>query len=234
MGVPALCFANVTVPSSPGIRAVKVCGLISEHDAAMVARSFRAIAPSHVQLLLGMILWPHSRRSISHEVARRIADVADKYDATPVGVFVDEDTDTIEKTCKNCGIEVAQLHGPQCRSAWPSVSAETSLRWIDVRDVEANGVVSPETSSHVGPPLWSLYDASGGGTGKPFDWDNFTPPADPWLLAGGLDPENVREAVAKLMPNGVDVASGVSGPDKCSKDEKRLRLFLERLSDLYA
>lgn len=229
------CFSHVSgaVPGKK-LMAVKVCGIVSPEDAELVVSCSKLFLPSDTDLLLGMIIWPNSRRSVSADVAKQISIVARKAGATPVGVFVDESVDDIRSTCNKCGINVAQLHGPECRSLWSDQGHKSGLQWIDVCDVHEDGSTSERTESLGDPPLWTLFDAKGGGTGKPFDWERFRPPGYPWLLAGGLDPDNVQNAVDVLQPAGLDVASGVAGADRCAKDEERLELFLKRVGEAYS
>lgn len=220
-------------PATP-LRSLKVCGIISASDAELVTSVARFLLPSNVDLLIGTIVWPGSKRSVSPSMASTIASVARAGGATPVAVFVDESVDQMRDACKKAGFGVAQLHGQQCRQAVRDAggSLGDGIRFIDVRDVAPNGKLVDE--NEVGEPFWRLYDAKGGGTGKPFDWTGFDRPQGEWLLAGGLHPDNVKEAVEALRPNGVDVASGVAGKDGCKKDEERLRLFVKRLLEAYS
>lgn len=211
---------------------VKVCGIVSEQDASMVTRVFREEMPRSVQLLLGMIIWPGSKRSVDQLSARAIAKVALAAGATPVGVFVDEDSESISHACRDIGITVAQLHGPKCREAVVADPLPSDISVVDVVDVLQDGTFVDPNDLPGGQlrASWRLYDAKGGGTGRAFDWAQFVPPPGDWFLAGGLDPANVGEAVRVLRPSGLDVASGVAGPDGCGKDEQRLRDFLRAAS----
>lgn len=216
------------------LRTLKVCGVVSAKDAELVIAVTRSLLPSTVDLLIGTIVWPGSKRSVSPSVAAEIAAAARDGGATPVAVFVDESVEQMRDACKKAGFDVAQLHGRQCRKAVRESggSLGAGLRFIDVRDVTPDGKIVQE--EEIGEPFWRLYDAKGGGTGKPFDWTGFDQPIGEWLLAGGLHPGNVAEAVTALRPDGVDVASGVAGKDRCKKDEGRLRLFVERLVEAYS
>lgn len=234
---------SFTMPSAcahlqSDLKAVKICAITTPTDAKLVASIAPRILPPQTELLMGMILWPKSRRSISISTAREISAVARGAGATPVAVFVDEDVNTILSVCEQCDVDTAQLHGPASRAAWADLSFDTcpSISWIDVRDVGADASISDATLSDSGlsSPLWTIFDSKGGGTGKTFNWSSFERPSCPWLLAGGLDPENVEDAVRTLRPMGLDVASGVAGPDKCTKDQSRLKLFLERAVESYS
>lgn len=246
--LPLFCAAPVmsdvrggvqnVVSNRNSLRAVKVCGITSARDAELVASIARSELPSHIHLLLGMLLWKGSRRSVTPDEAKAIASIANDAGATSVGVFVDEDIPTISSICASCNISVAQLHGPLSRTHWRNAST-VSLPWIDVRDVSPDGFVSTATErvmeNDLYPsPIWTIFDAKGGGTGQPFDWTKFTPPSsDSWMLAGGLCPENVAEAIHSLRPVGLDVATGVAGPDKLQKDRHRVRQFLQQAIDAY-
>jgi phosphoribosylanthranilate isomerase len=228
--VTAFAASGVRAPSSPcmSLRAVKVCGVVTASDANMVARVIREEMPPNVHLLLGMIVWPGSRRSVNRQTARDIAEAALEADATPVGVFVDETATEIAAACKEIGLDIAQLHGSKCRSSVLETALPSSLSVIDVIDVSADGSFVAPVEGASGGALWQLYDAKGGGTGQVFNWARFVPPTGDWFLAGGLNPENIADAVHVLRPTGLDVASGVAKADGCAKDEQRLRLFLSR------
>jgi phosphoribosylanthranilate isomerase len=78
---------------------------------------------------------------------------------------------------------------------------------------------------------WILVDGETAGSGETYDWTNLKPPRGAsrkgWLLAGGLDPENVAEAVAVCKPTGVDVASGVTDDSGVKKDASKVEAFIK-------
>jgi phosphoribosylanthranilate isomerase len=80
------------------------------------------------------------------------------------------------------------------------------------------------------PVEWVLVDGMVGGSGDKFDWSALQPPRQVgqrgWFLAGGLGPQNVADAVGQLQPTGVDVSSGVTGPDKVRKDASKVYAFV--------
>lgn len=205
---------------------VKVCGVTNVHDADSVGRLAKLVLPSDVEVYLGMILWSGSKRSVHSTVACDISRVARLHGMNPVGVFVDESSDDIRETCKNANINIAQLHGPKCRSEVKSSPLPNTISAINVIDV---GEVEENTS--INNTMFTLFDSPGGGTGRKFDWNNFTPPIEPWLLAGGLNPNNVAEAIIKLNPTGVDVASGVTCDDGVKKDAAKIERFLREFVD---
>ncbi len=81
---------------------------------------------------------------------------------------------------------------------------------------------------------WLLIDGLKAGSGETYDWDKLQAPkletgTQGWLLAGGLTPENVRRAIMTARPLGVDVSSGVSGPDGLRKDPEKILRFVEEV-----
>ena len=83
-------------------------------------------------------------------------------------------------------------------------------------------------------PDWYLVDGIKGGSGETYDWSKLKPPQllphmQGWLLAGGLNADNVGEAIRTINPRAVDVSSGVTLPDKISKDADKVRKFIEEV-----
>ncbi|URE44823.1 N-(5'-phosphoribosyl)anthranilate isomerase [Musa troglodytarum] len=206
---------------------VKMCGITSAKDAEMAANAGAS--------LIGMIIWPNSKRSVSLKVAKEISKVARECGAKPVGVFVDDDADTILRNSDAADLEFVQLHGNGSRSTLPILLQQNRI--IYVLHVDENGNllnhVSDEESSLVD---WLLVDSAQGGSGKGFNWRRFQLPTMRskygWLLAGGLHADNVCEAVATLKPDGVDVSSGICGSDGIQKDPLRISSFMSKVKSL--
>ncbi|KAL4539334.1 hypothetical protein Ndes2526B_g02420 [Nannochloris sp. 'desiccata'] len=195
---------------------VKVCGVTNVEDALLAASSGAN--------LIGMILWPKAKRSIHPVTAKEIAKVAREHGASPVAVFVDEDADTICKVCEDSDVDIAQLHGDGARSALTDLPS--SLRTVYVMHADKAGIV--QTVLPQIPVDWVLVDSLQGGSGERFDWSSLNPPLgrNGWLLAGGLTPENVAEAIATAHPTGVDVSSGVCGLDGLKKDVGKVQQYV--------
>lgn len=206
---------------------MKVCGVANVDDAVLVGELSLRELTSDVEVFLGMIVWPGSRRSVSLETCANITKAARSYGMRPVGVFVDESVSDITKICKQVGIDIIQLHGPKCRLDAIKTPIPSEFETIDVVDVGNSAEVK-----RISNPRFTIFDAPGGGTGKKFDWNTFSPPPPPrpWLLAGGISPDNVREAMAKFKPTGIDVSSGVTGDDKVRKDEEKVRRLMREFS----
>ncbi|KAG0567348.1 hypothetical protein KC19_7G128200 [Ceratodon purpureus] len=207
---------------------VKMCGITSAEDAAVAARAGAS--------LIGMIVWPKSKRSVSVGLAREIAAAARENGAEPVGVFVDESAQEIERACRDADLGIAQLHGDGARSSLFQGLPE-SLKVIYVLHADKNGVIQTSFPRSESGPLvdWVLVDSLQGGSGEQFDWRNFQAPSMEsrrgWLLAGGLTPSNVATALSLVTPNAVDVSSGIAGSDGIRKDPARIHDFIKAVQN---
>jgi phosphoribosylanthranilate isomerase len=205
---------------------VKICGITNSEDA-------RAAVAAGADLL-GFNFYTRSPRYISPERAREIAAPLQASGRRPllVGVFVNSPLEEVQSILEITRIDLAQLHGDEparvleqlhgrgFKALRPSSEAEAEI------DAEWFAPHAPNA-----PAL--LIDAyrrdQYGGTGHRADWTIATRMAQryPILLAGGLTPDNVTEAVRQVNPWGVDVASGVEmSPGK--KDAGKMKLFVER------
>ncbi|PSC74964.1 phosphoribosylanthranilate isomerase [Micractinium conductrix] len=217
----------------PGQPVVKVCGVINAEDAAA------AVAAG--ANLIGMILWPRAKRSVGGATAAAIAAAARAGGAEPVGVFVDEDAATIARVCAEAGVRVAQLHGEGARAALAQLPPDLAVVWV--LHADKTGVVqSPLPPAGCRQPHWLIVDGLQGGSGEAFDWQQLRRQAagfaasstHGWLLAGGLTPETVAEAIATATPTGVDVSSGVCGPDGLKKDLGKVQRYCSAAAAAFA
>ena len=215
---------------------IKVCGITSVRDAELAA--------SEGANLIGMILWPKAKRSIPPSLAREIAAAARRHGAAPVAVFVDEDADTIVRVCEQSDIGIAQLHGDGARASLAHLPSD--LQVVYVMHADKVGTIQTrlphQVASTSGRDLartvdWVLLDSLQGGSGEAFDWHNLQPPVgisqQGWLLAGGLTPDNVADAIVTAQPTGVDVSSGVCGPDGLRKDAEKVLRFVRSAKDAF-
>ena len=185
---------------------VKICGLTNRED-ALVACEAGARA-------LGFVFYPQSPRYLAPAaLAKWIGDLPG--DVWKVGVWVDADPAAIESTSRDLGLDVAQLHGSEAPARFP----QSPRVWKAIR---ITGDHAP--SEMPGSAEALLLD--GPGSGRSFDWAVAKHAARPFLLAGGLTPENVAAAVRASRPWGVDTASGVElAPGR--KDHARVKMFIE-------
>jgi phosphoribosylanthranilate isomerase len=141
-----------------------------------------------------------------------------------VGVFVDAPPDDVAVVAARAGLDAIQLHGGESVDVYESLGLRI-LRVVSVAD-EADAKAATALPAHVTPLVDAVDPVRRGGTGTTVDWTRAATVSRrrPIVLAGGLTPENVGEAIARVRPWGVDVASGVeSSPGVKSAD--RLRAF---------
>ncbi|XP_062223576.1 N-(5'-phosphoribosyl)anthranilate isomerase 1, chloroplastic-like isoform X2 [Phragmites australis] len=225
--------SNTIVSSSPSQGdvkkiqpVVKMCGITSARDAEMAV-----VAGAK---LIGMILWPNSKRSVSLSEAKEISRVAQSYGAESVGVFVDDDEETILRLSDSCDLNFIQLHGDESRALVHTLSKNNHIIYVLNADDDGKLISAPPDIEY--ELDWFLVDSAKGGSGKGFNWQKFQMPSvrskNGWLLAGGLHPDNVCEAFSALKPNGVDVSSGICAPDGIRKDPNRISSFISNIKSL--
>ena len=201
-----------------GIR-IKICGLMRPEDILYVNRVRADYA--------GFILAEGRRRTLDRERVKELAaDLAPGILKT--GVFVNQDPDWIAETVRITGIDAVQLHGSE---------TEKEILYLrklldegpgkQCRIVRAFRVEGPEDilRAEESSADLVLLDHGAGGSGEAFDWSLAGKAGRPFFLAGGLDAENVQEAIRLLRPWAVDVSSGVETGGK--KDPEKIRKFTE-------
>jgi len=202
---------------------VKICGMTNLKD-TLKAHELGAD-------FVGFIFFENSPRKIDLERARNITADLPK-DLKKVGLFLNQDPDTVRSIAERCRLDILQLHGDEdpayCRRLGGDFKIIKSFKVKDPSSVKA-----VDGYRDVDYYLFDTY-VSGvpGGTGKCFDWDILGGKVfkKPVFLAGGLTPENVAAAIKKAAPYAVDVASGVEKvPGK--KDYKRLKEFIDNAKE---
>jgi phosphoribosylanthranilate isomerase len=192
---------------------VKICGITALED-ALAACDAGADA-------LGFNFWPRSPRYIEPERAARIIERIPG-NVLAVGVFVDETAERIEETAALAGIEVAQLHG-DCGTP--------RLRWwkaLEAREGVAKEIEQIEAEAFL---LDAPAGAQRGGTGRTFDWTLVAGLPGRIVLAGGLGPDNVKEAIRVARPWGVDACSRLElSPGR--KDPAKVRAFVQAVREM--
>jgi len=196
---------------------VKICGVTRPEDARAAIRAGADY--------LGLNFWPGGPRAIDLERARAVGDAAG---GTPlVGIFVDAPRDEVERTAERVGLSLLQFHGAEspayCRD-W----SRPVIKAIRVR-AGASAVALAEPFAAVEYLLIDAWVAGRpGGTGVPVDAAALAGlPMERLFLAGGLTAENVAEAVRRVRPFAVDVASGVEERAGV-KDHEKIQRFIER------
>jgi len=192
---------------------VKICGITNEDDALYsVAMGADAV---------GFVFAPSPRQvspQVVYDITRRLPP-----EILTVGVFRDELPERIFDVVTRSGVKAVQLHGQEPPSTVAALS--DSVRWI-IKGVVA-GSREATRANRYGTDL-ILVDSPNPGSGRTWDWSlaNKLPGGLRVILAGGLNPENVGEAVAAVQPWGVDVSSGVEA-QAGKKDPVKVRRFIQ-------
>ena len=188
---------------------IKICGLTQPRDVAYVNEA----KPDFCGFVIDV---PGSRRRVTPRQARALRENLDP-DIMPVGVFVDADPALIVSLVRDGTIRAVQLHGREDgayinalrqRISAPIIRAFSVSTAADVRRA------AQSSADHI------LLDNGAGGTGTAFDWRLLGELKRPFILAGGLTPENLPAVVESLRPWGVDLSSGVETDGK--KDRTKI------------
>ena len=207
---------------------IKICG-ITQPDQGRAIANLGATA-------LGFILVPSSPRYVNIEQINAItAAIPDKIDF--IGVFADEQPEIIQQIIIKTPLTSVQLHGMESpeycqrlRQLLPDREIIKALRIKDRESWEKSAIYFNSVDTLL---LDAYHPQLLGGTGHTLDWQalaSFSPPL-PWFLAGGLNPDNIGEALTRLHPQGIDVSSGVERSPG-DKDLKKVALLLERLQKI--
>lgn len=201
---------------------VKICGLKTP-DAITAAIESGAD-------FVGLVFHPDSPRFVETEIASYLAHYVPE-SVKIVGLFVDPTDQKLDEILSNVRLDILQLHGTETPERMKEIKARYGKPLIKALSI------SRDTVNEIAPfsPVcdWLMLDHKGGGTGQPFDWallDGRKIPT-PWMLAGGLTPETVAEAIARLKPDAVDVSSGVES-SRGVKDPARIKAFLHAVKSL--
>ncbi len=204
----------------PSVVKVKVCGITNLED-AQAAVEAGADA-------LGFVCYRKSPRFVDAEVIRAIVSELPPF-VLPVGVFVNEEQKVVRDLLDRCGLVLAQLHGDETaayceslgRPVLKAIRLQSRSGFLALAEFKGRALVR-------GILVDAFSDAAYGGTGHRVDW-NLAAEASQLgrvILAGGLTPENVGEAMKIVRPYGVDVSSGVeANPGR--KDHAKVRAFIK-------
>lgn len=199
---------------------VKICGITRLEDAEAAVR-LGADA-------IGFVFWPASPRVITTEVAREIARRLPPH-VVRVGVFVDAGVDAVTAMTRDVGLDAVQLHGDETAHDYAHVPARL------IKSVTLDDHAHIARALALPSPVTALVDAHDavrrGGTGQRANWAAAALVASrrAVILAGGLSPDNVRDAIASVRPWGVDVSSGVESAPGI-KNLERLTAFFHAVA----
>jgi phosphoribosylanthranilate isomerase len=185
---------------------IKICGICQPDQG-------QAIAALGIKTL-GFICVPSSPRYVTVNQVRQILEKLPP-DIQTIGVFADASVETIEKIVLETGFTGIQLHGNEspefCRAVKQALPNREIIKALRIQSAESLQKAIAYYSVIDTLLLDAYHPQQLGGTGKTLPWNdlkNFYPPC-PWLLAGGLNPDNVLTALESLHPDGIDLSSGV-------------------------
>ncbi len=190
---------------------VKFCGIRRSED----IKAVNEVKPD----LIGFVLDRTRRRYVSPDTVSGLRKDLDPK-IRVVGVFVDEEISYVVKLLNDGIIDIAQLHGNESDDYINEVREKTGALII-----KAFGIRSDEDIKRAEASCADLVivDSPGGGTGEPFNWELLSKIKRPYILAGGLDADNISDAV-KISPYGVDVSSGIETDGY--KDITKMKAFM--------
>ena len=190
---------------------IKFCGLRLEEDVKLAA--------SLDADFMGFILSERFRRYVSPDEVSRLKQFVTSRTKT-VGVFVDEPEDYVIACAKQADLDMIQLHGCEVDAYIADIKEKTGLPVIKmIKPVSIDDIITARQSM----ADLILLDSGAGGTGRVFDWSLAENLGRDYILAGGLTPDNVGDAVKRLKPFAVDVSSGVETDG--SKDSSKMKAF---------
>lgn len=193
---------------------IKFCGMktVSDIEAA------NALHPDYI----GFVLTEGFKRTITADTAKELKNALSA-DIKAVGVFVDEDIDKVAAFVNKGTIDIAQLHGKEDEeyiSRLRSLTDAEIIKAFRIKTEEDVRYAVASSADHI------LMDA-GTGEGRTFEWELIKDIDRPYILAGGLNTDNIALAVEKLHPYGVDVSSGIETDGH--KDISKMKIFMEEI-----
>lgn len=195
---------------------VKICGITRPQD----GREAAALGADAI----GLVFYPPSPRHVTPETARAVVAALPPF-VTVVALFVDPTRAQVDAVLSSCPVDVLQFHGDEspefCRAfARPYLKAVRVRPGVDLQALAA------QYADARGLLVDTYVEGVAGGTGARFDWSLLPDSLPlPLVLSGGLDPDNVAQAVRAVHPAAVDVSSGVE-KTKGIKDAARMAAFI--------
>jgi phosphoribosylanthranilate isomerase len=200
---------------------IKVCGITNLEDALCAARCGASF--------LGFIFYKKSKRCVSPAKAAGIIRALPKK-IIKVGVFVNEEPKTVKRIAKECGLSILQFHGDETPAYLNAFRGYKTIKALRVK-----GGISLERLKKYPCELF-LFDTfkkyKFGGTGEVFDWGllkSLKALKKPFIVSGGLLPENVGLLIRQIRPFGVDVSGGVER-SAGKKDHQLIKKFVDAVN----
>ena len=197
----------------------KICGITNLSDAQAAA--------VHGASAIGFIFYEKSSRAISIEDAKFISGHLSN-NISKVGVFVNHDKAFIEEAIHSISLNIIQLHGDESANFCNQFEVPV-LKAVRIKNEASLSVM--DQYNVAGFLLDTFSNKQYGGTGETFDWSLINEQIDtPIILSGGLNPDNILDAIDSVNPAAIDVNSGVElSPGK--KDHQKINLLFENLKN---
>ncbi len=198
---------------------VKICGITRAEDALAAAE--------HGADAIGLVFYSRSLREVDTEQARLIVGALPPF-VTVVGLFVDPAPTQVRTVLEEVSVDVLQFHGNEPAEVCKGFG-RPYIKAVPMRDDIDLFAVARDHVSAQALLLDTFVSGTPGGTGVSFDWSRIPPNLDkPLILAGGLTPENVANAIGLVNPYAVDVSGGVEA-EKGIKDASRIAAFIREV-----
>ena len=200
----------------------KICGITRVEDAQSVVQSGGDA--------IGLVFYTPSPRNVSIEQAQVLVQHIPAY-VQVVGLFVNATVDEIADILKKVPLDMLQFHGDESPEQCQAIADQTARRWYKAIQVkpDLDVIATIEKYQQAGASavlLDAWHPELKGGTGHSFDWTQFPQLDIPLILAGGLKPDNIEEAIQTAQPFAVDVSGGVESA-KGIKDQQLIQRFMQ-------
>jgi phosphoribosylanthranilate isomerase len=201
---------------------IKICGITRVED-ALTSAEMGVDA-------IGLVFYPPSPRNVEAKAARAIVRALPPF-VTTVGLFMNAETASVESVLKTVHLDCLQFHGDES----PEFCEQFEMPYIKAIPMGEDKPFTHLVEGFEHASAW-LLDSHGhnqaGGSGETFDWLRVPQVVEkPIILAGGLNPDNVQSAIAKVRPYAVDCSSGVE-MNPGVKDPEKIRDFVEKVSSV--
>ncbi|CAM9203317.1 MULTISPECIES: phosphoribosylanthranilate isomerase [Acinetobacter] len=200
----------------------KICGITRVEDVhAVVNAGADAI---------GFVFYPPSPRAVTAEQAAQLVQAIAPY-VQVVGLFVNHSANEIQDILQTVHLDIVQFHGDETPEQCQTIAQQVGRRWYKAIQVKPDLDVVTEIQGYQDAGASAvLLDAwhpdLKGGTGHSFDWETFPKLDIPLILAGGLNPDNIEQAILTTQAYAVDVSGGVESA-KGIKDQQLIERFMQ-------
>ncbi|TCB43618.1 phosphoribosylanthranilate isomerase [Acinetobacter terrestris] len=179
---------------------------------------------------IGFVFYAPSPRSVTIQQAQELAKHIPAY-VQIVGLFVNATADEVTQVLEQVPLDILQFHGDETAEQCQQIALQTKRRWYKAIQVkpELDVINTIKSYQHAGASavlLDAWHPELKGGTGHQFDWSQFPPLNVPLILAGGLKPENIEDAIKTTRAYAVDVSGGVESA-KGIKDQQLIEHFMQ-------